>query len=340
MDSSANSQCERRKRISDGIIELMNKPVFSALDSGAMLCRLDHLGLIELAGEDVQTFLQGQLTNDTSLITESRSQIAGYCTAKGRLLATLLLWKTPEGVCAQLHGGIVAGVQKRLTMYVLRAKVTVADAAAKWARLGVAGQTSEEVLNRSLGALPKTPMETVQRNGATVIRLHGTMPRFEIIATPETASGLCAELKNSCIETDVAVWEWLEIQAGVPQIGPGTQEEFVPQMANLDLLDGISFKKGCYTGQEIVARTHYLGKVKRRTRLAHVLAEKLPQPGEPVYGVASAEPVGMVINAAPAADGGVDLLAEIRLESVEAGALRLAGQDGPVLQLLDLPYGF
>lgn len=311
----------------------MNTQTFSALESGAIVTSLDHLGLIEFTGEDAQTFLQGQLTNDTKLITETSSQLAGYCTAKGRLLATLLLWKSPEGICGQLHGGIAASVQKKLTMYVLRSKVKVIDATAKWARLGVAGKTSEAVLAPVLGSLPQKTMETLQSDGLTVIRLHGAIPRFEIIATPENIADLRAKLESACTQADAAVWEWLDIHAGVAQIGPGTQEEFVPQMVNLDLLDGINFKKGCYTGQEIVARTHYLGKVKRRTHLAHVDVAEAPAPGDKIFGVGSAESVGMVVNAIAAPNGGFDMLVEIRQESAEAGAVRLSAPDGPALTI-------
>ncbi len=316
----------------------MNTQTFSSLDSGAVCCPLDHLGLIEFSGEDAQVFLQGQLTNDTKQISQNQSQIAGYCTAKGRLLATFLLWKTADGYCGQLHGEIAAAVQKRLTMYVLRAKVKVGDAAGKYARLGIAGQGAEAALAGVVGALPQQPMETVQHEGVTVIRLHGAIPRFEVIATPDTMAGLRAKLGAACAEGDAALWTWLEIQAGVPQVGPGTQEEFVPQMLNLDLLEAINFKKGCYTGQEIVARTHYLGKVKRRTHLAHVDATEPPQPGDKVVGESGTEPVGMVVNVAPSPQGGYDLLAEIRLESIAAGAMRLAGEKGPALALQALPY--
>lgn len=316
----------------------MDTRIFESINSGAIVCNLDHLGLIEFSGEDAQPFLQGQLTNDTKLVTDSRSQIAGYCTAKGRLLATLLLWKTVDGYCAQLHGGIAAAVQKRLTMYVLRSKVKVADAAAKWQRLGVAGKKCEGILGQQFGALPQQPMDTLQHDGVILIRLHGAIPRFEIAASPETIASLQTALANSCTPADASAWDWLDIHAGVPQIGPGTQEEFVPQMVNLDLLDGINFKKGCYTGQEIVARTHYLGKVKRRTHLAHVDAPTSPKPGEPVYGADSAEPAGMVVNVAPAPQGGYDLLVEIRLESIASGEVKLAGMDGAVLRLIEPPY--
>jgi tRNA-modifying protein YgfZ len=316
----------------------MNTPTLTTLDHGAIVCDLDHLGLISFSGEEAQTFLQGQLTNDIRLVVPNRSQITGYCTAKGRLLATLLLWKSPDGYFGQLHGGIAAAVQKRLTMYVLRSKVNIADAANQLSRIGVAGETGAQSLAEDFGPLPPLPMDTLQLDGTTIIRLHGPLPRFEIIAPAERIAGLRNKLAETCTTADAAFWDWLEIRAGIPQIGPGTQEEFVPQMLNLDLLDGINFKKGCYTGQEIVARTHYLGKVKRRTHLAHADTPQAPLPGSPVFGSDGAEPVGMVVNAAPTPDGGCDLLAEIRLESVEAGPVFLQSRDGIPLLLLELPY--
>jgi hypothetical protein len=303
-----------------------------------VLCTLDHLGLIGFTGEDAQGFLQGQLTNDIRLVTPGRSQLAGYCTAKGRLLATFLLWKSTDGYCGQLHGAIAAAVQKRLAMYVLRSRVTLRDAAGEWRRFGVAGTHCAMPLEAMFGTLPQQPMDTLQHEGTTLIRLHGSLPRFEIITAPAAAAALWDALAAHCRPVESTHWEWLEIHAGVPQIGPGTQEEFVPQMVNLDLLEAISFKKGCYTGQEIVARTHYLGKVKRRTHLAHADVASPPAPGTLVFGTSDGEAVGMVVNAAPAPGGGCDLLAEVRLESVEAGPLHLGSMDGPTLSLMPMPY--
>ncbi|MCX7627471.1 MAG: folate-binding protein [Methylophilaceae bacterium] len=306
--------------------------------SDPVLCPLDHLGLIAFTGEDAQSFLQGQLTNDVRLISADRSQLAGYCTAKGRLLATFLLWKTNDGYCGQLHGAIAATVQKRLGLYVLRAKVSITDVAARWGRLGIAGTDCVTLLEACFGSLPQQPMDTLRHEDITLIRLHdGGTPRFQIIAPAHTIPALRARFERDCRMVEPAYWEWLEIRAGIPQIGPGTQEEFVPQMVNLDLLDGISFKKGCYIGQEIVARTHYLGKVKRRTHLAHVDVAQPPPAGTAIYGTTATEPAGMVINAAMAPAGGCDLLAEIQLDRL-AGPLHLGSSEGPRLALLPLPY--
>lgn len=307
-----------------------------AAAEGDVMADLSHLGLLELTGEDTQAFLQGQLTNDIKLLNGSNSEYAGYCTAKGRLLATLLLWKQGEAHYAQLDGGITPAIMKRLGMFVLRSKVKIADASTAKVRIGLSGKNAEAGLSVVFPTIPAQPHQLVVHTETALLRLPGIMPRFEIVVPVDAASALWNQLAAKFKPVGSAVWEWLEIRAGVPQVTAGTQEEFVPQMLNLDLLGGISFNKGCYTGQEIVARTHYLGKVKRRTHLAHTTATSVA-PGDKIFGTDTAEPVGLIVNAAAAVQGGFEVLAEIRLESVEAGPIRL--EDGSVLELRDLPYG-
>jgi folate-binding protein YgfZ len=311
----------------------------------AILTDLSHLGLLELTGEDTATFLQGQVTNDVRLLDGSNSQYAGYCTAKGRLLATLLLWQQGDAIFAQMDGSVAAAVMKRLGMFVLRAKVRIADAGENRMRFGIAGEGGTKALAEMFPALPQLPHQIATHGDTALLCLPGTAPRFEIVTPADAAPALWQQLSRHCKPVGAPCWEWLEIRAGIASVTAATQEEFVPQMLNLDLLGGINFKKGCYTGQEIVARTHYLGKVKRRTQLAHIASEQTPQAqapqaGDDVFGSGTAEPVGKIVNAAAAPAGGFDVLAEIRLESLEAGPLRWKAQDGPVLELLALPYGF
>jgi folate-binding protein YgfZ len=134
-------------------------------------------------------------------------------------------------------------------------------------------------------------------------------------------------------------WEWLEIRNGIPLLTPATQEQFVPQMANMEIIGAVNFQKGCYPGQEIVARTQYLGQSKRRMALAHVEAERPPQPGDELYASAvDAQPIGMVVNAQAAPDGGYDLLAVLQTANISEGAVHLKSADGPPLGIQPLPY--
>jgi len=303
-----------------------------------IIADLSHLGLLQLGGEDAQTFLQGQVTNDVKLLNGSNSHYAGYCNPKGRLLAIFLAFAHQGHFHLQMNGALKEQMLKRLKMYVLRSKVVIEDLSDARIRFGIAGTEAAIALKEYFGSVPEEHHQLLDHATATLLRLPGTTMRYEILTRPEHASDIWLALLKHCEPVGSNGWEWHEIQAGIPDVTPATLEAFVPQMLNLDILGGINFKKGCYTGQEIVARTHYLGKVKRRMLLGHVASGTAPHPGDNVYGTDSAEAVGMVVRVAPGPDGGYDLLAEIRLESVAAGAVRLESTDGPVLEQLPLPY--
>jgi folate-binding protein YgfZ len=309
----------------------------SAAANSNVLADLSHLSLLRLSGEDAFTFLQGQVTNDVRQLDGSNSQYAGYCTPKGRLLALFLAYAHDENLFLQLDNRIAEAIAKRLRMYVLRSKVAIEDISADTVRLGVAGKDAEAALKALFPALPAEAHAIANNEHGTLIRLPGPTPRYELVtdAAQAQAGKLWEQLSGQLKPVGKLAWEWLEIQAGIPDIQPGAQEEFVPQMVNLDALNGISFKKGCYTGQEIVARTHYLGKVKRRTQLAHLAGETEPGPGDDVTAGTGGEPVGKIVRSAPSPLGGFDMLVEVRLESLQSTLL----WQGVELEIKPLPYG-
>lgn len=307
----------------------------AAAANGNILADLSYLSLLKLSGEDAVSFLQGQVTNDVKQLNGSNSQYAGYCNPKGRLLALFLAYAHEGNLYLQLDGRLAESITKRLRMYVLRSKVVIEDVSDATVRLGIAGKNAEAILGNLFPALPASPHDLVSGDNGVLIRLPGATPRFEMITDAARASSLWDQLKSQLRPVGKDAWEWLEIHAGIPDIQPGTQEEFVPQMVNLDALGGINYKKGCYTGQEIVARTHYLGKVKRRTQLAHLSGETEPRPGDDVMTESASEAIGKIVRSAPSPAGGYDVLAELRLESLEAGKLSC---NGSPLVLSHLPY--
>lgn len=313
-------------------------PELQAAAQGTIIADLSHFGLLQVAGMDAVTFLQGQVTNDVKLLYGTNSQYAGYCTPKGRLLAIFLAFAHHDHLYLQLNGTLTESVLKRLKMYVLRSKVTITDVSNSVGRIGLAGAGAEAALRRIFSELPQEPHQLVSVEMANILRLPGPTTRYEIFFPVEYAPTLWTQLRADCTAVGAQAWEWLEIQAGIPDIAPSTLEAFVPQMVNLDRLGGINFKKGCYTGQEIVARTHYLGKVKRRTYLAHIATDQTPQPGDPLFGNDTSEPVGQIVRAGAAPDGGCDVLAELRSESVTAGVIHCSTADGPTLTMLEMPY--
>lgn len=309
-----------------------------AAQGGNIVADLSHFGLIGFAGEDSQTFLQGQVTNDMRQVTEQNAQFGSLCTPKGRMLATFLLWRRDGDYFMELPAALHESIRKHLSKYVMRAKVKVRDAGGELVRLGVAGEGAFESLRAIFGDLPQTPYAAIHGEHGLLIALPGN--RYEIVVAFEQAGALWQALRPACTPVGAACWDWLAIRAGVPAILPATQEQFTPQMANIELLGGVSFTKGCYTGQEVVARTQHLGKVKRRlflnhiSGLAHTADEVAPQPGDELSGTEH----GMIVNAQAAPDGGFDVLAVIVTEDAVAGNIRWKTADGSPLQFQAMPY--
>ncbi|HTP96485.1 MAG TPA: folate-binding protein [Burkholderiales bacterium] len=307
-----------------------------AAKSGTIVCDLSHLGVIGFAGADAQSFLQGQVSCDVDRVGAGASTYGSYNTPKGRMLAAFLLWRDADGVLMQLPAELVTAIKDRLAKYVLRARVKVRDASDESVRIGLGGAGARALLENALGGAPGGVHEVAQLAGATVLGLPGG--RWEIIAPPDRASALWDTLRAQAVSVGAPCWDWLEIVCGVPAIVPATQDRFVPQMANLDLIGGVSFDKGCYPGQEIVARTRYLGQIKRRMILAHVDAGA-PEPGDELFSPGfDGQASGTIVSSAPSPDGGHDVLAVVRIEAGAGGGLRLKSADGPLLELRELPY--
>ncbi len=325
--------------IVDGRVEHFGNPAKEkeSARGGTIVTDLSALGVIAFSGEDSQSFLQGQITSDVRQAGPGKSQYGGYCTPKGRLLASFLLWQTETGYCVQLPAVLLPTVQKRLTMYVLRSKVKVLDASEQSVRLGLAGAAAAQVVQRLYGEAPAAPHDVLRANGDTVIRLPGE--RFEIVTAPDNAPALWDRLAQDCIPVGSSWWEWLELRAGIASILPATQEQFVPQMVNCEAIGGVSFQKGCYPGQEIVARTQYLGKLKRRMYLANIDGTSSAAPGDELFSPdLEGQASGMIVNAHPSPDGGCDVLAVIQISSAETGNVHWKTADGPALRFLPLPY--
>ena len=302
-----------------------------------MLVGLTQFGLLEFSGADAQAFLHAQLSCDVGTLEPGQARYGSYNTPKGRMLATFLLWRAESGFYMQLSRGLCEPVRKRLSMYILRSKVKAADVSADYGLLGVAGEQAEPVLKGLFGQVPAAPLTLAAAGGETLLRLDGN--RFEIVAAPARAEELRQALGRSLAPADAAAWDWLDIRAGIPFITAPTQEQFVPQMANLDLIGGVSFNKGCYPGQEIVARMHYLGRLKQRMYLANVPGPAAPQPGDKVFSPGFGDQAsGTIVNSAPAPGGGHDVLAVLQIESVRGEPLHWQSRDGPTLKLMDLPY--
>ncbi len=310
--------------------------------TGNIFSDLAHFGLISVHGKDAETFLQGQLTNDVSQVGAEHSQLTGLCNPKGRLLASFRLFKHGDSYYLCLPASMMEATLKRLRMFVLRSEVTLEDAGDTFVHLGISGSDAAETLSGFAGSLPATVGDVVTADHRIVIQVPGINPSYEVFTTVEQAIQLWNQLNVQSAPVGAEAWRLLDILAGIPVIYPQTREAFVPQMANLQLIDGVSFKKGCYTGQEIVARMQYLGKLKRRMYRARINADTAPQTGDDIYPANDGQqPCGQLVSVASHPDGDYAVLVVLKISSAEDGAgVCLGDTTGPSLTLETLPYAF
>jgi folate-binding protein YgfZ len=308
----------------------------AAARSGSVLALLGHLGVLQFSGEDAEAFLQGQLSCDVAAVGLRSSAYGAYCSPQGRMLANFLLWREEAGFTMALSRDIASSVQKHISKFVLRAKLKVSDASDTIVMAGAAGSKAGQALSDVFPDLPKQPNEVLrQPDTGTVIKLKDG--RYLLVLTPSSAAALRQRLASVLVPVGAHAWRWLDIRNGVPVVTAATQDQLVPQMANFELLGGVSFNKGCYTGQEVVARIQHLGKLKRRMFLANVAAQA--KAGDPLYSEDLGDQAsGMVVNAEASPDGGQDLLAVVQTASRESSTVHLKSLEGPVLRFLALPY--
>jgi hypothetical protein len=328
----------RGANLDEGVVRHFGDPTgeLQATAGGGVLADLSHLGLLGITGADAEAFLQGQLSCDVGELSADRSTFGSYCSAKGRMLASFLLWRETEGFAMSLSRTLVGATEKRLRLFVLRSKVTVTDRSSERVLIGAAGDSAAATLRAAIGAVPAQAHHIARGDGLTVVRLSAN--RFLVAAAPGRAETLWEVLSGTLRPVGTACWEWLDITAGMPLVTARTQDELVPQMANLELIGGVSFQKGCYPGQEVVARTQYRGKSKRRMFLARVEGS-VPAPGDPLYSEdLGAQASGAIVNAAPAPGGGFDVLAVVQTSSAAGSTVRLGSLDGAPLRFRPLPY--
>jgi len=288
------------------------------------VARLSHWGVMRASGADAASFLHGQLTSDVLNLGGARALPAGFCSAKGRLQASFVVWRAKEDeILLACAADLLAPTLKRLSMFVLRAKCKLSDASAELPLWGLAGEPAAT----RLADMPLWGCRECSEG--MLVRLPD--------ADGVTRGLLAGRPSVGVADLPMQAWRWLEVGSGVPLIEAATVDQFVPQMVNLELVGGVDFRKGCYPGQEVVARSQYRGTLKRRMFLFEV--GSAARAGQEVFHSEDpGQPAGLVVNAAAAPDGGARLLVEVKLAALDGGRLHLGAPDGPVLTRQDLPY--
>ncbi len=314
-------------------------------ESRDIICDLSQFSTLVVAGDDAVNYMQGQFTNDITKVDEDHSQLDAFCNNKGRMTANFRLFKYQQNYFFSIRNNLVEQSIEHLKNYILRSQVVIQDVSEQLIHLGISGKNAEKLLSPFI-EISNQMIDGVSFNDDYIaIRVAGTQagktPRYEIFCSLEHAKALWEAISTQAEALNSSSWDYLNIQAGLPFIDSHTSEEFVPQMVNMDLINGVSFTKGCYTGQEIVARMHYLGKLKKRCYKVFIDSEDKPATGDKLFAenARAGQNTGMIIQVEKNPESGYDALAVIQIADVES-KLFLNDADGPAVTVKELPYQF
>ncbi|MDF9755399.1 folate-binding protein YgfZ [Pseudomonas sp. TE6288] len=299
----------------------------------AFFCSLSHEGILAVRGSDAGKFLQGQLTCNISYLSEAHASLGARCMVKGRMQSSFRILPEGNGYLLAMASELLEAQLADLKKYAVFSKATLSDDSAAWVRFG---------LQHGDAALQALSLSVADEAGATarhdgLIAIRASAGRVELWAPADRASAVRGTLAAALPEGTLNDWLLGQVRAGIGQVMGPTRELFIPQMINLQAVDGVSFKKGCYTGQEIVARMQYLGKLKRRQYRLALAETAVPEPGAEIFSPTHGSSVGEVVIAASTGSA-VELLAVLSADAVADDNLHLGSLEGPRLTLLDLPY--
>jgi len=309
----------------------------SHTDENCWKTDLSMLGILKISGADKQSFLQGQLTGDTRDINSEKAQFSSYCTPKGRMLANMRIAEQGDNWLIVLPLSRLASIQKRLQMFVMRSDVTIEDASSDFACIGISGDCTEQITTDN--TIPKALNDAANIESGLLIKVDES-PRFLLIATTEQATAAWQSLNIEAV--DSSAWRLADIRAAIPTVYEETVEAFIPQMTNMQLLSGVSFTKGCYTGQEVVARMQYLGKLKRRMYPVSFSSDQDFSRGADIFSAESqsGQGAGKLVDVVKTSGNQYEALAVVEIASHEAGNLHVGDIEGPALQVKEPPYPF
>ena len=306
-----------------------------------ILSDLSHYTLIKVAGSDANNFLQGQLSNDINLVTENQTQMSAYCSPKGRALAVFRIFELRNEYFLSLPTEIAEKTLNRLKMFIMRSDVTMDDVTDQYFHLGIAGSNATLAIENALGPLsmPQSTDESIVINDISIHNLPSTTQRYELFGPITNSTEIWEKLMNDCQPVGQSAWNLQRINAGIPEVLAATSDGFVPQMLNLQLINAVNFQKGCYPGQEIVARTKYLGKLKKRLYLVEVNTTEPVEIGTDIYESGdNQQSVGKIVLIEANSANSSNALAVLRISALDNQPLHLVDKTGPQISLLEIPY--
>lgn len=332
----------RGAEFQNGIVEHYGNPSqeLSVALTGNVICDLSHYAVLAINGDDAKSFLHTQFINDIDSLDHSNSHLNGYCNPKGRLIANFRVFWRGDSIYLRFPVELLDMVIKKLNMYKLRSKVTLEDHSDNMVRIGYSGASAEKTLSEVLPEMPQAVDDLVNIDNLTIIRVPGITPSYELYGDTGAITDIWTRLDVQGAPVGASMWQLIEILAGIPNVTLASSEQHVPQMLNYQAIGGLSFTKGCYPGQEIVARMHYLGKLKKRMYLARVQSDDAPYVHQELVSSNkdTGSKTGHIVNVAPHPDGDYAVLAVIQISDAESESIHLGSINGPTLALQELPY--
>ena len=314
---------------------------FSTELDQACLSLLDHMDCYEVSGEDAEPFLQGQLTNDISQVNPIQAQLSSYCTPKGRMLAIFYICQWQDRYLLLLRKDIAESVIKRIQMFVMRSKVEIKQSIALSSSIiGISGEGSSDHLSSLHLHQPTNDYEVSGNQHSLCIKIPGVIPRYILLGDDTFLKNVNSLDQNSLYVFTNNYWQWLDVMSGIPTVTELTQEAFVPQMTNMEIIDGVSFSKGCYPGQEVVARLHYLGNASRRMYRIEVTSSDEINSGDDIYQTdgKSNQSIGSIVTAIKQDANKYAGLAVLRIEAAQQNQLAIGAPTGTPINIMPLPY--
>jgi len=311
-----------------------------------IIADLSHLGIIKISGSETQSFLQSQFSNDVNLVTETQAQLNSYCSPKGRVIAFFSLFQIQNDYYLQLPKALLDSILKRLTMFKMRADVELTDVSDTLCCFGLSGSSAESIIQNKFNTIPSEHCSSETQDNITVIKLPNTTnnnSRFLVFSNCDTLASYWASNKDNLVAVGRDPWSLLDVQSGIPTIESETVDAFVPQMLNLQLINAVNFKKGCYPGQEIVARTQYLGKLKKRMYLLKSGNNQILVPGTDLTteNATDEQSKGKIVNCQLSPNGGIEALAVMQIKSIdEQGDVIVKSSPEVKFSTQTLPYSF
>ena len=302
-----------------------------------VLADLSDRGLLKVSGEDAETFLQNQLTNDIRNVKETSHQESAWCSPKGRIIANFRIFKRGDSFLLDLSADLVEHVTKKLRMYVMMSKVTIEDVSDHMVHFSYSGHGAASELKEVLGSVPAESKETIQSDSLSVLAMAGANPRFDIFGEVDDCKKLWQKLSSNAAIGNSSHWDYLNIQAGIPMISAESTEAWIPQMVNYIQIGGVDFQKGCYPGQEVVARLNYLGKTKRRMYHIETDALTVLKVGSSVKSINDTE-AGKVLSSVVNPQGKAEALVILKIAETENPLVVSVDNQEATVRMLELPY--